>query len=316
MRMPRILAAADLLALPVVVVLLLVVVVLAGSAAEALTDEDPTVTTATSIPPMLSPFGAYPNPLGLTAADRASFHPVVKFPRQCWNATRFVCPYSDHTASGTASVERRQLATPEEHQAAPPKRWLRILKSKWSRWWRTRFPTVAATISFRPGQPYIGRYDEDRVGLYESELFVEKDHADSECTKRTVHTGLDLAGPVHTPVYAFTDGTIYKAGYNPALGDYGNVIVVEHFLHNHTATLYALVQQHMRDRCTGCTVRLLNTIPRERNADRNTRPKRLDDRADTPLPACRALRGDAARPENERARQTIRRPRAHCPSIP
>ena len=51
---------------------------------------------------------------------------------------------------------------------------------------------------------------------------------------------MDLAGPVHTPVYAFTDGSIHKAGYNPALGDYGNVIVVEHFLHNHTATLYAL----------------------------------------------------------------------------
>ena len=178
MRMPRILVvAADLLALPVAVLLLLVVV-LASSTAEALTDEDPTATT--TIPPMLSPFGAYPNPLGLTAADRAGFHPVVKFPRQCWNATRFVCPYSDHTSSGTASVERRQLASPQEHQQAPPKQlWHRILGlSKWSRWWRTRFPTVAATISFRPGQPYIGRYDEDRVGLYESELFVEEDDAD------------------------------------------------------------------------------------------------------------------------------------------
>jgi murein DD-endopeptidase MepM/ murein hydrolase activator NlpD len=40
--------------------------------------------------------------------------------------------------------------------------------------------------------------------------------------------GIDLGGPVGTPVYAFSDGKVLHAGYNPSRGDYGNVVVVEH----------------------------------------------------------------------------------------
>jgi len=47
---------------------------------------------------------------------------------------------------------------------------------------------------------------------------------------RTVHMGVDLGGPVGTKVYAFEEGTIHSAGYNPDLGDYGHVMVVEHSL--------------------------------------------------------------------------------------
>ena len=70
----------------------------------------------------------------------------------------------------------------------------------------------------------IGRYDEDRRGLYEHDLF--------EGT-RTVHVGIDLGAPAGDAVYAFADGTIFAAGANPEPGDYGHVIVTEHRLGEH-----------------------------------------------------------------------------------
>jgi len=192
----------------------------------------------TTIPPMLSPFGSYPNPLDITEEDRSRFSKVVKFPRQCWNATKFVCTYSDH-ASGLPATQRRQLATLEEHQP-PPRKWHRTLRTKLNRWWRTTFPVTAQSLSFnRNHLSYIGRYDEDRKGLYTSELFDDQGTA-GECSKRTVHTGLDMMGPVGTPVFALENGFIQSVGYNDALGDYGNVVVVEHFIHNATASFFAL----------------------------------------------------------------------------
>ncbi len=74
----------------------------------------------------------------------------------------------------------------------------------------------------------IGRYDEKRVG-YDTELF-----SDGRC----VHVGIDIGGPVGTEVMAFSDGKIYAAGYNPADGDYGHVIVTEHRLND--TTIWAL----------------------------------------------------------------------------
>ena len=90
---------------------------------------------------------------------------------------------------------------------------------------------------------YVGRYDEDRIGLYTSDLFrSNKDithtattstgsNGPNNCTFRSVHVGIDLSigGRVGTPVYAFIDGRIHSVGYNSDLGDYGNVLVVEHF---------------------------------------------------------------------------------------
>ena len=71
-----------------------------------------------------------------------------------------------------------------------------------------------------PTHPYsIGKYDENRVGMYVHELFEGQ---------RTVHVGIDIGAPVHTPVYAFWEGRIHRLGYNDAPGDYGHVIVTEH----------------------------------------------------------------------------------------
>ncbi|MBJ23580.1 MAG: peptidase M23 [Euryarchaeota archaeon] len=65
----------------------------------------------------------------------------------------------------------------------------------------------------------VGRYDEDRKGLYESELFEGI---------RTLHVGIDIGGPVGTPVYAFYEGIVFNQNYLPDDGDYGNVIILEH----------------------------------------------------------------------------------------
>ncbi len=74
----------------------------------------------------------------------------------------------------------------------------------------------------------IGRYDEDRA-IYTQELFGGR---------RTVHMGIDIGGPAGVAVHAFAPGFILHAGYNPAPGDYGHVLVSEHELDG--APLWAL----------------------------------------------------------------------------
>ncbi len=64
----------------------------------------------------------------------------------------------------------------------------------------------------------IGKYDEVR-SIYTSDLFSDG---------RTVHVGLDLGGPVGTPVYAFFGGIVHASGFNSKLGDYGHTIVTKH----------------------------------------------------------------------------------------
>jgi peptidoglycan LD-endopeptidase LytH len=67
--------------------------------------------------------------------------------------------------------------------------------------------------------------------MYESLLFDNVGHRiDGYAGQRTLHVGLDLDGPLGTPVHAFCAGRILHVGYNPALGDYGHVVVVQHDL--------------------------------------------------------------------------------------
>ena len=65
----------------------------------------------------------------------------------------------------------------------------------------------------------IGRYDEDRKGMYTQALFGGE---------RTIHVGLDIGAPVSTPVYAFEDGKIHSFTDNDEDGSYGPTIVTEH----------------------------------------------------------------------------------------
>jgi murein DD-endopeptidase MepM/ murein hydrolase activator NlpD len=75
----------------------------------------------------------------------------------------------------------------------------------------------------------LGRYDENRVGMYESEMFQDTSKTiDGYAGRRTVHVGIDLGGPEGTPVHSFWHGVVHAVGYNPDLGDYGHVIVVRY----------------------------------------------------------------------------------------
>tara|TARA_B100001996_G_C18621765_1_gene578023 strand:+ start:153 stop:767 length:615 start_codon:yes stop_codon:yes gene_type:complete len=65
----------------------------------------------------------------------------------------------------------------------------------------------------------IGRYDEDRKGMYTQALFGGE---------RTIHVGLDIGGPAHTPIFAFEDGTIHSFADNDEDGSYGPTIITEH----------------------------------------------------------------------------------------
>ena len=77
----------------------------------------------------------------------------------------------------------------------------------------------------------IGRYGEDR-GIYTQPLFQDGP------APRTIHLGLDLGGPVGVAVHAVTAGVVRYAGVQSAAGDYGGVVVTEHFIDG--APIFAL----------------------------------------------------------------------------
>lgn len=76
----------------------------------------------------------------------------------------------------------------------------------------------------------IGKYAEDRPGMYKG------DHFEQEA--RTIHMGIDIAAPTHTPIYAFDDGEIFLFGINALPFDYGPTVITKHTLQN--KTIYAL----------------------------------------------------------------------------
>ena len=65
----------------------------------------------------------------------------------------------------------------------------------------------------------IGRYDENRKGMYTQELFGGE---------RTIHVGLDIGAPAQTPIHAFHDGLIHSFADNNEEGSYGPTIITEH----------------------------------------------------------------------------------------
>jgi peptidoglycan LD-endopeptidase LytH len=76
----------------------------------------------------------------------------------------------------------------------------------------------------------VGKYNEHRPGMYQGDHF-EKD-------RRTVHIGIDIAAPIGTNIHAFSDGIIYKQGYNELPWDYGTTIITEHIIDG--TKIYAL----------------------------------------------------------------------------
>lgn len=68
----------------------------------------------------------------------------------------------------------------------------------------------------------IGRYDEDRVGMYETEIFKGQDPED----RRTIHMGLDIGAAEGSPIFAPFSGEIFGTAKLTAAGDYGGTIIL------------------------------------------------------------------------------------------
>ena len=169
---------------------------------------------------LCSPFGSYPNPLGITEDDRASFHPVVKFP----------------TIEADSSGGRVQIPDVTIRDNTRPNELVYIVTEEQQRQRREEVKLQGSATRHNSGSPdfNVGRYDEDRRGMYISELFAK------DAAPRTVHIGIDLGGPIGTDVHSFADGVVHSVGYNPDLGDYGHVIVIEHTIQSTGAKVWAL----------------------------------------------------------------------------
>lgn len=75
----------------------------------------------------------------------------------------------------------------------------------------------------------IGGYFEDRMIYRRSEHFGT---ADEE--PRSIHLGVDLWAPTHTPVYAPLEGKIHSLQDNAGWGNYGPTIILTHQVHGIT----------------------------------------------------------------------------------
>jgi murein DD-endopeptidase MepM/ murein hydrolase activator NlpD len=81
----------------------------------------------------------------------------------------------------------------------------------------------------------IGGYAEHRMVYSRSTHF---DSTDNEEPRR-LHLGIDIWGPVNTPVMAPLNGSIHSFAYNDHFGDYGATIILTHNIEGYTFyTLY------------------------------------------------------------------------------
>lgn len=215
---------------------------------------------------LLQDFGSYPNILNVTDQMRNEFHPVVKFPLRkkskgvvgddtCieselkhhsfwpWQKGNGIersayendlaCDASGRKMNTTYDYIVRDFTGSNKDDSTV----LLEVGGRVPQLLATREEALLhAKIRKTSRQFDVGRYDEDRRGMYESSLFAKDNY------QRTVHVGIDIGGPVGTAVHAFEDGIIHSAGYNPELGDYGHVMVIEHILKNNhgLSKVYAL----------------------------------------------------------------------------
>ncbi|OEU10810.1 hypothetical protein FRACYDRAFT_263714 [Fragilariopsis cylindrus CCMP1102] len=191
-----------------------------------------------------APFGSYPNLLNISAEERNSFSPIIIYPKWVQSErSRSKRSRSNNKNETDYYVhDKRQaseeLASPEailimKHQRRRLKegRWPLLLLLKERVIWFSRSLIGQIRQSKKMLKRWnIGKYDENRDGgMYVSDLFDDTTNKiDGYGGQRTIHLGIDLGGPVGTNIYSFSDGIIHSIGYNPLLGDYGNVIVIEH----------------------------------------------------------------------------------------
>lgn len=71
-------------------------------------------------------------------------------------------------------------------------------------------------------QPFgIGRYNENRRGMYEADLFKTGKNP------RTIHMGIDIGAAEGTPVFSPLAGKIWGAQNSTAAGDYGGTLILK-----------------------------------------------------------------------------------------
>lgn len=66
----------------------------------------------------------------------------------------------------------------------------------------------------------IGGYNEHRT------IYSRSAHFDTDEEPRRLHLGVDIWGPVETPVYNFFDATVHSFANNNNFGDYGATIIL------------------------------------------------------------------------------------------
>ena len=68
----------------------------------------------------------------------------------------------------------------------------------------------------------IGGYDEHRT------IYSRSNHFDTEKEPRRLHLGVDIWGPIGTPVYNFYDARVHSFANNNNFGDYGATIILSY----------------------------------------------------------------------------------------
>jgi murein DD-endopeptidase MepM/ murein hydrolase activator NlpD len=72
----------------------------------------------------------------------------------------------------------------------------------------------------------IGGYNEQR-SIYSRSTVFDGDYGGEP---RSVHLGIDIWGPLSTPVYAPLQGSVHSFNFNDRFGDYGATVVLQHEL--------------------------------------------------------------------------------------
>jgi murein DD-endopeptidase MepM/ murein hydrolase activator NlpD len=72
----------------------------------------------------------------------------------------------------------------------------------------------------------IGRYDEDRRGMYEADLFKASTSAGHE-SARTIHMGIDLGAAAGTPIFSPCRAEVWGSAFLDQEGDYGGTILLK-----------------------------------------------------------------------------------------
>ncbi len=91
---------------------------------------------------------------------------------------------------------------------------------------------IFGRISDAAAKAGIGGYAEDRSVYQKSHVFSMSAGA------RSIHLGIDIWMPAHTPVFAPWEGKVHSFQDNDNFGDYGPTIILEHILEG--CTFYTL----------------------------------------------------------------------------